>query len=480
MLRVPSLILLINCFLVLCFHLLSSYNLVAPIRSRRSLASGVFRSIPFLSNKNDFNESRDLLAPFHATWTSNNLSSAEGEQKGNSSIPPRRRNITPTEQTQTWNQSELSLPEKFLVPEDVGKLLHSRVLGRLETVAVTRECLFELISQKHRNTASQWGNTRFVVYECSKKSGGCGGLGDRMKGLFSVFFHAVAIGYEFRIDWDSPVPLSPEILVPTRWINWTSRSHWPDKAHALRFKDTGQKPFGLCNWRQYGLVKMHTNGHPIPRGHQDCDDTKPGISEILLNQSITRACIQGASNRWIGGSQCMGCIWWYLFKIGQRLKMRLVEELQRLYLWKRERRLENAFSIALHVRAGDTNMKAGQGREARDSAALVHQIERCAADFAQEINGQYHLVLVSDSEQVKSLVRSWQWTQVYIARTKPFHIDKSRAHSKVETMEAATSVLVDLFLLAFQDALLLSGTSGYGYMAQGVGMHLAKNVVSCI
>merc|ERR1719329_378221 len=54
-----------------------------------------------------------------------------------------------------------------------------------------------------------------LVYVCEKN---CGGIGDRMSGIISAFYLAVALDRAFFIDYKSPFPLT-ETLVPKtmRW-----------------------------------------------------------------------------------------------------------------------------------------------------------------------------------------------------------------------------------------------------------------------
>ena len=369
-----------------------------------------------------------------------------------------------------------TLHDDFLLPWAILQHLHPRVQRRLEANAVRTKCLFDAVSLKQKRNAIQWESKRYLVWQCSFV---CGGLGDRMKGIFSVFFHAVAIGYEFMIDWTMPTALYPDILVPSTLLNWTGTPH-SDQSTSLRIMDQNDKPFGLCKWRNFKSVKIQTNGSPIPK---NCDHGDVKIHEILLNQSYTTSCIRTATKQWAGGVQCMGCIWWYLFRIGGKLKDRLALELKRLQDWKKKRNLEEAFSIGMHVRAGDSHMRAGKGREARDIASLVARLEACASNFSTVIDSKHErlfLLIVSDSEQVKGLVGKWDWLQVYSTPTSPFHIDKHQNLAKEKKVDAALSVFVDLFLLALQDALLLSGTSGYGYLAQSVGLFDDANSFNCI
>ena len=179
----------------------------------------------------------------------------------------------------------------------------------------------------------------------------------------------------------------------------------------------------------------------------------------------------------------MGCIWWYLFRVGLKLKERLVIEFEHLQSWRVKRKLDRALSIGMHVRAGDSHMQAGNGRENRDISALVASLEVCAYNFSRALDSKRHsffLIVVSDSERVKELIGRWDWLDVYPSRIRPFHIDRYQNLAQEKMVNAAMSAFVDVLFLGLQDVLLLSGSSGYGFLAQSVGLFDYTNSVQCL
>ena len=401
----------------------------------------------------------------------------------------------------------------FLVPLSISQRVPSRIIERIRISTVRSDCQFSAMDSKRHETSKHWPAPRYAVYECSGVcagpvkqfvlrlseffygklhtegtamfgcSGFCGGLGDRIKGIFSVFLHAMAIGYEFRIDWTFQFPLSPELLAPSQWLDWTEgKSKWSNTvtSHRLNFINTDAKPLGLCDWISHTLVRVKTNAGSIPQRLEGCDFVSPSVHEILNNQLPTALCLQAASNKVPSGTLCMGCIWWYLFQIGKTLETKIVEELDKLLLWKKHMGLEEAFSIALHIRTGDSNMNAGRGREA-NTANLVETMESCTLSFVKRMGlTKFHAIVVSDSEQAKQLVKRWTWLSVYVVHTRAFHIDINVHESMEATRDSIVSVFVDLFILALQDSLLLSGSSGYGRLAHSIGMYATNNVIECI
>jgi len=176
----------------------------------------------------------------------------------------------------------------------------------------------------------------------------------------------------------------------------------------------------------------------------------------------------------------MGCIWWYLFQIGKSLETKIVKELDKHLSWKKHMDLEEAFSIALHIRTGDSNMNAGSGREA-NTANLVEKMELCTLSFVKLMRlKKFHAIVVSVSEQAKQLVKKWTWLPVYAVHTRALYIDINVHESMEATRDSIMSVFVDLFILALQDFLLLSGSSGYGRLAYSIGTYATNNVIECI
>ena len=84
--------------------------------------------------------------------------------------------------------------------------------------------------------------------------------------------------------------------------------------------------------------------------------------------------------------------------------------------------LANLFSLGVHVRAGDSNMKAGRGRES-NIQDLVKRLHVCVSNVSKRM-GNVSLIVVSDRQHVKSIMSNWKWLNVYISPTTAFHIDR--------------------------------------------------------
>ena len=369
--------------------------------------------------------------------------------------------------------------KKYLIPEQISRQLSSHILERMQIDSVANKCQFSALHIKQEKTSKQWDIKRYVVYQCREF---CGGLGDRMKGIFSLLIHTISIGYEFVIDWDPSFSLYPEILDSSPWKNWTSKEPRLEKynpSHFILSMDRGYHPHNLCQWLLHPVIRIQTNGNSIPQGRENCDLALPEIREILKNQTSLMSCLTNVSEQSHIHEYCMGCSWWFLFRIGKMLESRLMVEFNRLASWKKNHKLEESLGIGVHIRSGDSHMSSSNGRES-NMTQLVTKIQYCIDDYIEVNPGLYHVVVVSDSTSAKELFRRWPSLKIYCIHTNPIHIDKMQYTSPLEKREALLSVFVDLLMISFQDFLLLSSTSGFGHLAHAVGLYSQKNTVLCM
>ena len=365
--------------------------------------------------------------------------------------------------TADYNQGTTTNTTASVFSEHISALLPRTVQARLQYNVVAGQCLFDSFSQRYSLRKAQ----RFAAWRCS---GGCGGVGDRTRGLISVFLHALAIGYGFVIEWNSPSPLYPEILVPGEAVKWAARQHSNVPSMHLSFMDNN-RPYGLCSWLRHKSVVVKTNSL-IPTDSQDCENHLPYVRDILANQSVVREC--RANSIW--RLECMGCVWWYLFRPGVRLETALEAELRNLEAWKRANNMTRATAVGVHLRMGDSTMSAQKGREAKEDV-LLPMMEKCVSRITSQIP-QSFLVVVSDSKHACEGLRARMGVSVYTTRTQPSHVDRTRFAGD-QGRDGTVNAFVDLMMLAVQDVLVLSGSSGYGLLAQGLGMYAPGQVVQC-
>jgi hypothetical protein len=369
-------------------------------------------------------------------------------------------------------QSAKSNTTMFVIPPSLSNILLPRILRRFESSDVHQSCKYDVLDDKRIRAMKQWDQVRYVTWQCH---GGCGGINDRMKGIWSVLLHSIAIGYEFKIDWKhGNGVLFPEILVPSQRINWASISYSKGTNIGLTFKDTIHRPFDLCKWKSYQSVYVQTNGNVIPLGEKDCEFGFPRLSDIIANQTDKEDCPDPQR-----GNFCplnIGCFFWYLFSLGSALLERVVQEFSMLNTWKVEHGLQEAFGVGLHIRMGDRHMSAGDGRDASNPVKFLTVLETCSARYLKNFTSKHFLVVVSDSMPARGIVENWRLSKVFLPSTKSAHVDK---HGGSDVFQRTIDGFVDLLLLAFQDRLILSGTSGYGQLAQGIGRYSGHGDVMC-
>mmetsp|Transcript_12089 Transcript_12089/g.20651 ORF Transcript_12089/g.20651 Transcript_12089/m.20651 type:complete len:667 (-) Transcript_12089:46-2046(-) len=65
---------------------------------------------------------------------------------------------------------------------------------------------------------------KYVMYTCDKTISKCRGLGDRIRGIVSLFYYAVMTRRVFGIHWDTPVPLQ-DTLMPAH-VDWITANQF--------------------------------------------------------------------------------------------------------------------------------------------------------------------------------------------------------------------------------------------------------------
>ena len=106
----------------------------------------------------------------------------------------------------------------------VEQLQTSMFLDAANGAEYVRQCghdwidIFSRWEQVQRRALDGFQDTKAVVWKCD---GGCGGLGDRQRGILTSFMLALVSGRAFFIQSDRPVPLQNYFHVANPYLRWT-------------------------------------------------------------------------------------------------------------------------------------------------------------------------------------------------------------------------------------------------------------------
>lgn len=118
-----------------------------------------------------------------------------------------------------------------------------------------------LFSQYAKNAVSN----RSLVYHCSQY---CGGIGDRLRGIVTLFYFAVASRRQFFIDMPKPIPFE-RVFQPAQ-VDWRWTGRLRCQQHLVAMDDTSTLPFGQLGgpsdpFGDASVVCVTTNARQILR-----------------------------------------------------------------------------------------------------------------------------------------------------------------------------------------------------------------------
>ena len=325
---------------------------------------------------------------------------------------------------------------------------------------------------------------KFLVYYCGKE-GSCGGYGNRLFALASLFYLAVLTNRAFVIHWDYPRPLDT-YLVPNeiKWnysLNYLTklehRHHWwsnyqkrAQQKKGWLVRDEKQSIgdfFAVTNFSSYfnkaveivalmwdTTTFMHKN---------------PYLRKQILRSNMTPFRLSDGKERRFN---LLGCAFDFLFKKAQRLETMLMSRM-------REILKPGDLTIGLHIRTGDEAF----GRRANTSwflkptalanfFACAQKVENWLKNgTGKQFNSRCKIkwFLATDNISVKAYARKHFPLKSLTLDVNPSHIG-IESGKKILENDGMTTVLLDHFLLSKCDFLVLSQGSTFGETAAGLGM----------
>jgi len=328
----------------------------------------------------------------------------------------------------------------------------------------------------HQDIINNKRDAKFLVYTCPWK-GSCGGYGNRVRAMVSLFYLAILTDRAFLIHWKIPKPL--ENFLTPKDINWTfpiplleTRKHfW--KSDGYKYKAA------LAGWLT--LKNSSAVWNLVKNENFDVYFDKP--VEMVLSVSYFAEVAMQKNKYLMERAQDMkispllpglqryamiGCAFDFLFHTTPHLQNALQNTRKKL-------RKNNAFVIGIHIRLGDKQF----GRNnTRISESDFPKYFWCATKVEQNLfnlGGGKHTrwFLAADSLLVKDYARKHFAEKVVMGENKPEHLDIFKKGEKPPSDEGMMGVLHDHFMLAECDFLVLS-QSTFSHTAVGVGMRSSK------
>ena len=330
----------------------------------------------------------------------------------------------------------------------------------------------------HRNTIKklQQGSSdvKLLVYECHDSTGLCGGLGDRISGIASLFYASVVLNRAFVIDQSKPLLLQ-HFLLPGSDIKWDVAHLIPTKLGATSLK----------------LIDTFT---------------VEGIDKLFQPELANTAVIRVAMNRYYSGR----ALWWreanptlpWYFGAMHRLHSRNCPKLpDDSYTYATafnilfqpsplvERRVDrmrdtlglhhsdgSTSFVAIHARVGgvvrDDVGVAGWKDPARPTFAKTDDIAdlvRCAKEKVSDIVSSDEevlppIILFSDSKVFKEECSKRHAGLRYLNDSLTFHIDKSSGNHET-VLRGFVDTVAEFLLLSSANCIVGSSSTFSGSAA---------------
>jgi len=351
--------------------------------------------------------------------------------------------------------------------------------GRLYwMLPVDRMYWMETYASMHNNairSLPDTGRNRFLIYVCD---GECGGLGDRLSGLMSVFYLAIALQRIFLIEYTSPVDLELT-LVPNR-INWNSSKLLPQGLHTegLTLIDTPNRTGALLHLEQMHaadtqVIRVKNNRYWLGMylWLQETNITKNTVvvtSDTVVGERATYlrgalstlqippfGTFQRAEER---STETFAFGFSFLFHFSPEVKLRSLE----IY---KELDVEPAkHYVAIHARIGgrvqSSSQASGWDDPERHKLEDIDEFISCAKSKASHIIGSSPIVLFSDNEELKTLVSSQNVKTIYSSRL--IHVDKSVTMDSAEMVQGNIDTFAELHVLSKASCLVGSHSTFSG------------------
>jgi hypothetical protein len=316
---------------------------------------------------------------------------------------------------------------------------------------------------------------RYLNYRCAHN---CGGHGDRLHGMITVFLLAVLTNRTFLASMSVPADLQTIFVAGA--INWMStnyiRSNSTLDLNWINFlrkdKTAGQFDFQSLldspTSANFITISMNTDIIPMmfkPHG-KEYDDTWYG-NRRHYNRFLYSRMDQIGIPR---DDYVQACSYNALFRPSASVR-------RQIQITLKQNPVPPSPYIAIHVRAGGTSRnKFGDSRRIKQN----NWPKAWAAGFEMEKRlglapNTSHWFIASDDLLVMELARQIRGDMVFFRSQQPLHVDRC-ALNNVNSLRGFVNTAVDWYLLAGADALLMC-YSQFSYTARRYGLFAENETI---
>jgi hypothetical protein len=314
-------------------------------------------------------------------------------------------------------------------------------------------------------------DVRTIIYECHEAL--CGGLGDRLTGIASLFFVAVVTRRALIIDHTKPLPLR-ESLVPLSDIDWDiahDLRHLQDRSAHLSLVDkydkvSADKLFDTAS-SDVPVLRVSINRYFVGKLIWDKFSQGPYIGSMRRKSDSLCPLLSLSST-----SDTFALAYNILFQPSEAVKKRLSEMRHGLKLYR-----EGEHFVAVHARIGGDSVTQTHGfgwtDPIRDRLGDHDRFIDCAQKKANVVRLEHKtitnvtpVVIFSDNESFKRL-RVDNFSNVRsLNDTLLFHIDKSDGNDDFNH-RGMTDTFAE-FVLLTRASCIVASYSSFSGSASGI------------
>lgn len=329
----------------------------------------------------------------------------------------------------------------------------------------------EEYTQLHDDILNNRKPPKYLIYSCGGNKYGCGGYGNRLGAITSLFYVAVITGRAFLIDWNSTVPIT-DYLQPKniQWNYPTSKlknlkrnyHYWGKGEHEKVIKESQRSA------ETYDVFREWIEGTNLNKYFDSPVEVVTSLwyfaSSFREYKFAGRMADKLGVNARGHRFSLVGCAFDFLFERTPSFEKTLSAARESLHF------KADVPRIGIHIRMGDSSLlsKSWDQRTTNPESLFM-----CAKMLESEIiksNKKIHRedikwFLATDSTEVKKYALRTYPNKVVSLAVKVEHIN-----TRNPSTEGMTGVLLDHTLLSESDFLVLSDSS-FSKTALGMNFH---------